>query len=219
MPRANSFLNQLTATDVVALLLGARTLRVGQGQITSLIVALLDDARMIGGRTNTGIPRTGAHLSCWMACLGYLIFLEQVGKCFQIKNWKRKRGETDIETALRMHTDLTKGQRAAVFALRCALAHGYNLSNPNHRQETKNQRFILTENANNPLLKLRTRKWDGKPANRNKRTFTTLNIIKLENLCEEIYRDLIAAHNAQNLRLRTRLKPKDAFLTYMMHSH
>jgi hypothetical protein len=220
MPQAKKFdINKLDSNDTIDLILGTKLLRTDHGKINSLVVALLNDSRMIGGRNTVGSPNPGVNHACWMACLGYLIFLEQIGKCFQAKNWKRKRGEKDIETILRMYTHLSKGQREAIYALRCALAHGYNLTNPNQKQQTKNQRFILKGDNSSPLIKLRTRKWDGNPSNANKNTFTAINIVKLENLCEEVYCKLVAQHQAHKLKLRPGLKPKDVFLTYMMHSY
>jgi hypothetical protein len=92
--------------------------------------AVLRDARGITKRD----PDTGrldpevkhGHLGSWLGALGYMVLLDQIGRCFKPKRDAPEQGPPMVK-ALKHFSGLTDEKTCAIFALRCAFAHDYGL--------------------------------------------------------------------------------------------
>lgn len=176
--------------------------------------AAVQEARLLTGRDlKSGlVHRPTATL--WSGSLVYLILLEQVGESLyplgargRLKSTpghKPSWRETDVEKAIRQFAPhrTTPAQRGVMFALRCALAHDFGLfSQGTSRSGYRYRRvFRLDDDPQGKLVTWPARPWSGKVLDATRATATTVNLVVLGNLAEEVVRGVRAHSNSVTLR-------------------
>ncbi|MBC9934412.1 hypothetical protein [Chitinophaga qingshengii] len=187
-------MNKLTPEQIINLhLFGVRP--IGNQEYFSALIAGIRDARKFTGRNiETGqIEIYDNNVNgCWLGAIGYLILLDQIGKCFKPStisiNFQSK--TASIVRTLQYFSDLQDSERYCIYALRCALAHDYGLYNINGREPALTHHFLLRANSTTPLIELPKDQWDGKISTRNPENCTTVNLLALGDLVENIFESL-----------------------------
>jgi hypothetical protein len=127
-------------------------------------VAALRDAREDSGREpNTGAiidePRTG-H---WLGAVGYLILLDQIGKCFAPAGITASHGSEQpsiLRCLGKWAPHIRHDEACAIYALRNALAHDYSLFNKNANNPEFQHLFTL-DRSTGSVVRLPRRPWPG----------------------------------------------------------
>jgi len=123
-----------------------------------------------------------------------LILLEQIGKSLRPSGRRAKlKKEKPLETALRHFagSSTTVQQRKVLYALRCAFAHEYGLFNRGYDREKVYRRvFRLDDNPLAPLIKWPARPWSGDYKLANSTASTTVGIVAVGNICEEVVKSV-----------------------------
>ncbi len=196
----------------------------------SAFVAGLGDARLATGRDHdTGEKLTGQVHSCWLGAIGYLILLDQIGKCFKPKGITPCEGKPP-EKALMHFANLPAEDVYALYALRCALAHDYGLSNVAQasKDATKTARdaakythaFALVSDAHTPLMTIPIERWDGVYKTIAPDNQTVINVEALGDLIEEVVAKILAMSASDELEIilpggEDELKGRYSFLHYV----
>lgn len=146
--------------------------------------ALREARQMTSRDPDSGQKREGVKGS-WLGAVGYLILLDQIGKCFKPKNVLRAAG-TSIEQALQHFTQLTTLEIKALYALRCAFAHDYSLQNISRKDPTLTHRFAVRVGGTAKVVSLPSKPWNGDLKTVGTETQTTVSLEALGDLVEEI---------------------------------
>ena len=167
-------------------------------------VAALRDARKFTKRhQDTGVKLTddtcGNHGS-WLGAIGYLVLLDQIGKCFKPKNVAAI-GDNSISKALKYFTTLPHDQIDALYALRNAFAHDYALYNINNARPTYTHHFTVVQSPTQAIVIPPQIPWDGIPANRTAANLTIVNLEALGDTTEIICGALLTHVNNNNLEV------------------
>ena len=173
----------------------------GEWRIASALVRALGNVRKETGRDTNGDKVTGQDHGSWLGTLGYMAILDQIGKCFIPRNRVPLDNLNTIQKALRYFTRLGHHRINAIYALRCAFTHDFSLYNQNRKDTTLQHRFLVTQGTKPPLVKLPKVPWDGDILNRNHQDQTVINLEKLGDLVEDMYRRLIRLHKRQRLEI------------------
>jgi hypothetical protein len=172
-------------------------------QRKSSLMGNLRDARGVAGRDlDTGcLPAGARNAGGWMAAIGYLILLDQIGTCFAHSGLRRSPREQSFSFALRCFTGLQPEQIDALYAARCALAHDYSLVNPSPNPALRHI-FNYTESRTEPLVKPPTRPWDGDYASTTDWSeVTVVNLWAVGDVVEEVVATLRDLHSKDDLEL------------------
>jgi hypothetical protein len=156
----------------------------------SSLVALLADARGAAQRDQTtGDVLPGSESMSWLGAVGYLILLDQIGKCFKpVTN-----PATDAEPIIRALRNFSSVQDhltlQALYALRNALAHDYALFNANANDPARRRAFNFCVGIAGPVVQLPTTPWGGSydattPVPDDQ--ITVVNIRKVGDVAEEV---------------------------------
>jgi hypothetical protein len=169
----------------------------GGVQVFSGFAGALRDARRVTGRD----PATGAVVEpalcgSWLGVLGYLILLDQIGHSLGLAGSKTRRG--DLRVALHEFSKLPAPEVAALYALRCALAHDYSLLNKNYKRPELNHNFTLSSSHTSPLVSLPATPWDGDLDHR-AGARTTVNLWGVGDLVESVVQRIFDAAIAGDL--------------------
>jgi hypothetical protein len=155
------------------------------------MTAVLRDARRDSGRSqDTGRVVCESDTGHWLGAVGYLVLLDQIGKCFRDDDtvaasnppWKAAVQRCLVHWA----PEVPAAQVHALYALRNALAHDYSLFNSS-RDPNLRHHFTLHRSATGPIVQLPQVPWDGKfdtPPSRQSATWVSLRL--LGELAEEI---------------------------------
>lgn len=156
------------------------------------LVAVLRDARGATGRHIDALdPGPPERPASWLGALGYLIFLEHVGRCLRPKSALPMKVEPLVK-ALSFFTVLGEREAFALYALRCGFAHSYSLWN-RPRRGTPERRALLTHHfkllveGGGPVVALGTQLWDGNPPSRGPLNWTTVDLWALGDLAEDVF--------------------------------
>jgi hypothetical protein len=108
---------------------------------------------------------------------------------------------------------LTEQDRHLLYALRCAFAHEYGLSNEgkgNKHAALRRHQFQLHEAGERKLAVYPVRQWNGRHGRRaNSKTGTTkVNLTEVGNLVEDVVATVEAGARSGNLRLIQGLTPR-----------
>jgi len=182
--------------------------------VSCFVAALRDAGFCLGRDLKTGLRVSAQHdLASWPGTFVYLVLLEQIGKTLRPKGGrdlppkagKKLSDEHPLERALRQFAagNVTLTQRKALYALRCALAHEYGLFNAS-KSPDYNRHFTLTDSG--PMFLRPKVKWNGSYSNPNLGSATTVNVIKVADMAEEVVRSVRAHSNQMTLRSRVSLK-------------
>lgn len=102
----------------------------------------------------------------WIGAIGYLCFLDQLGGALRRRD-RTPTAANDLETALELFADLAASDRAALYALRCSLAHDYSLANladnvgAGRRHLYRHHFQLWPARQREELVTLPTEPWDG----------------------------------------------------------
>ena len=152
----------------------------------------LIEARHAANRREDGSKIPNIKHGGWLAAIGYFALLEQIGNCFKPKKTKvRVHGnENGIKKALKYFSKLNIPEINALYALRCAFAHDFSLSNIKTLTSKTTHHFRITEGSGTPLVMFPKEPWDGSYQNINSETTTTVNLELFGDLVEELIADL-----------------------------
>jgi hypothetical protein len=157
-------------------------------EYTSCFIAAVRDARQDAGRhPDTGTVIDAARTGHWLGAVGYLILLDQIGKCFSPKG--QAATPTNSPSIVRCLANwaphVPPDEAGAIYALRNALAHDYGLFNPN-ANELKHQHLFALSNSTGPMVRLPMRPWDGDYLNAADECRTTVSLREVGSLVEAI---------------------------------
>lgn len=162
--------------------------QVGPGyRYISGFLACLGDARSVSGRdANSGEVLDERRTGSWLGAVGYLILLDQLGKCFRPAGRGGTTESNAIELALlNWATEVDEADRRVIYALRNALAHDYSLFN--RRESSSPYDFFFTLNRDPENLVVRAeRPWNRDYMNHDLRATTVVSLRALGDLVELI---------------------------------
>jgi hypothetical protein len=128
----------------------------------SSLIALLADARGAAQRDQTtGDVVVGSESTSWLGAVGYLILLDQIGKCFKPLDNPATDAEPIIRALRNFSTIQDNPTLQALYALRNALAHDYALFNPNKYDPARCHAFNFCVGTAGPVVRLPVKRWDG----------------------------------------------------------
>ncbi len=161
----------------------------------------LKEAREASGRKpETGEKILGVSHGSWLAAIGYMSLVDQIGTCFKPKASALENGNS-IRCALKYFTSLSDDEIDALYALRCAFAHDYSLYNINKSRPNLTHCFKVNANANDPLVRLPPMPWDGDYQNKSKNNHTQINLQAFGDLVESICTKLFNLANNDDLEV------------------
>lgn len=165
-------------------------------------IKVLQEARKLTGRDITSGLKNTISLDeneSWLGVTGYMILLDQIGKCFKPKGLQVEKGNA-IQKALKYFSNLESNRIDAIYALRCAFAHDFSLANQNDDPSLRH-RFLISTNKVHPLVSLPVKQWSGKYYHSQYEDVTIININLLCDLVEEIYTMLLKLVREDNLEI------------------
>lgn len=172
----------------------------GEGHMASALMRALSSIRKETGRDKNGLKILGEDHGSWLGAIGYMVILDQIGNCFRPRTRPTFHNLSSIQKALRYFTRLGHRKINAIYALRCALAHDYSLCNY-HKDQSLQHRFVVTQGEKPLLVRLPRAPWDGDILKKDRRNVTVVNIEKLGDLVETVYRRLIDLHKHNGLEI------------------
>jgi hypothetical protein len=178
---------------------------IGGGDFTrrSSFAAAITDARNVSGRD----PLTGEVLRpegtlAWIGAVAWLCFLDQVGVALTRTDIsqgqssrladRHGRQEDSFRSGLVLFAGLDDDAIAALWALRCSLAHTYSLMNHHDRRSDLCHRFLLLSDRRFALVH--------RAAGQD--VITIVNLWALGDLGESVRSSIEAANAAGTLRIR-----------------
>jgi hypothetical protein len=173
--------------------------------------AALRDARCLVGRDIDSGERIEKNLPLALLAgtVVYLVLLEQIGKSLSPKSGRDIKGESEIERAIRQFSPkgATKLERQVLYALRCAIAHDYGLMNWTGSKNAKKQAaltrlFALDDRPGTSLFRRPAQRWSGKVRDASLRTSTTVSLVAVADLAEEVVKSVRIHSNKTTLRSR-----------------
>ena len=161
----------------------------------------LKEARGVSGRN----PETGEKIpdrshASWLAAIGYMALLDQVGSCFKPKSSPGESGNS-ISRALKYFSTLSQEKIEALYALRCAFAHDYSLYNINQRNPSLTHCFKVFGNNSSPIVSLPGTPWNGDYQNKNSNNQTLVNLEAFGDLVESVCSNLFNLANSDQLEV------------------
>lgn len=142
--------------------------------------------------------------AAWLAAVGVLCFLDEVGGAVHSTASSDASGPTDVEKALAHFTDVSPDDAVVLYALRCAFAHHYSLVNvgEGRRAEMLHHAFVL---ENDPrlewLVQMPATRWDGKDMLDLREKQTKVNLAQLFVVASTVRARVIELHDQGNLSL------------------
>jgi len=129
----------------------------------------------------------------WLGAVGYMILLDQVGKCFKPVRRLRSTLPNTIEVCLGYWASdqVSHEERCALYALRNALAHDYSLFNWNSRAQY--QHLFTLDRHPTRLVAPAAREWSGDLADRSPECTTVVSLRAFGDLAERVVAALLAA--------------------------
>ena len=142
----------------------------------------------------------------WLAAIGDLVFLDQIGTALTRSDYDDIEHEWPIsspERALERFSDLAERERAALYALRNALAHDFSLVNKSKSRDTERRdqlqhAFVLHHETQRPLIEFPSEPWDGNPLDINE---THVHLGLLAELTAGVEAHIHACYDQGTLRL------------------
>lgn len=189
----------------------------------------LGDARILTGRDENGLfiennvlenGKTFLNQYSFIGLINYLLILDLIGEVFKLKKSKSNiENQPKIYKALKQFTSLKDKDIYTINALRNSLAHNYGLvnipDNINKHKGTSLHKFILLNSDDSELIKYPEIEWkivvseDDKENQSKKINFkdkdekssTKVSPIKLQELVEEVYQNLLNELTNNNVEL------------------
>jgi hypothetical protein len=174
----------------------------------STFSAVVRDAREVTGRhLDTGEVENDARAGNWLGAVAYLIFLDQIGDCFEPDPILRPPAENTaaiVRALTYFEPSLSDDDILAIYALRCALIHDYSLVNigRGRRADRLHHRFVLVNSASLPLVERPPVAWDGELGSSTYRMQTTVNARRVGDVGENVLKLVQRVHADRRLRIR-----------------
>lgn len=164
--------------------------------------AAVREARLVTGRG----PRSGKlgpqdTATLWSGTVIYLILLEQIGKSLRPAGGRAvNRTEQPLEKAVRQFGPraVTLRQRQVLYALRCAFAHEFGLFNKGRGPYLRV--FRLDDSRSGPLVRWPAQPWNGRYQDAHPKCSTTVNLVRVGDLVEEVVRSVRLRSSTLTLR-------------------
>jgi hypothetical protein len=149
------------------------------------------EARALTGRDATGALTGEGTRTLWGGTLIYLALLEQIGHSLRPLRGRTIRKEPTIEKAIRQFAPraATQRQRQVLYALRCAFAHEFGLFNDKAKVPYR-RAFRVDDTPGGPLVIPPRRTWSGKLADLTSATQTTVYLVTVGDLAEDVVRSV-----------------------------
>lgn len=197
----------------------------------SCLMLVLGDARILTGRDENGnfikdnvLSNGKSFLSqySFIGLINYLLVLDLIGEVFKLKECKYDlKNQPKIYKALKQFSSSLKDKDKDIYtinALRNSLTHNYGLINiPNKSKyyDSSLHKFSLLNSENSELIKYPETKWEiVKPEHNDEKSLTKINFkdkdeksstkvspIKLQELVEEVYQNLLNELTNNNVKL------------------
>jgi hypothetical protein len=166
----------------------------------------LIEARHAAYRREDGTKLPNLKHGGWLAAIGYFALLEQIGNCFRPKETlvKVHGNENGIKKALKFFSNLSKEEIDALYALRCAFAHDFSLSNLKVEGAKRLHHFRVTEGTVTPLVLFPQASWDGSYQDIKPETITTVNLELFGDMVEELISRLMEMAQKDRLTIALR---------------
>ena len=166
----------------------------------SCLILALHDARKIAARDiNGNIPgnilendQSMLNPYSFIGVINYLLILDLIGEVFCLKTFSTT-STNNIYKALKQFSNSKDNDISTIIALRNSLAHNYGLVNipvDSKENASKRHKFILINSKTNDLIKYQTL-WDGNYSDKSDDSSTQISIIKLQDLIETVYNNLV----------------------------
>jgi hypothetical protein len=169
--------------------------------LLSSFAAALRDARMVTGRdVSTGEVGDPNRCGSWLGALGYMVLLDQIGKSFKPVGVPVSKERQAFIRALHYFSRIEDALEVdALYALRCAFAHDFSLSNAAKPRFTHH--FLVGANHYDPLVVLPKQRWDGNRTTKRADTRTYVNLWALGNEVEASCKRLFDLANTDQLEI------------------
>jgi hypothetical protein len=163
----------------------------------------LMEARHAAYRREDGTKMPNLKHGGWLAAIGYFALLEQIGNCFRPKETDIQvhGNENGIKKALKLFSRLSKEEIDALYALRCAFAHDFSLSNVKAEGSKHLHHFRVTEGTVTPLVLFPKEEWDGSYQDIKPETTTTVNLELFGDMVEELISRLMEMSQKDRLTI------------------
>jgi hypothetical protein len=187
--------------------------------VSTFVLALREARSCLGRDIDSGRSSSGTPTHLWAGSVVYLVLLEQIGESLRPKGSRDVNREKKLERAIRQFTPgrTTPYQRNALYALRCAFAHEFGLFNINHSSQSYQHVFRLDDDPTCPIVKRPARRWSGDYNDTGIAMSTTVGLIALGDLTEEVVRS-VRTHSNQTT-LRSRLAPGELQRRFSVFIH
>lgn len=189
------------------------------GPVSTFVLALREARSCLGRDVDSGRPGSGTPIHLWAGSVVYLVLLEQIGKSLRPKGSRDVQGEWELERAIRQFAPnrTTPYQRNTLYALRCAFAHEFGLFNIRRNRPSYQHLFRLDDDPTCSLVKRPARRWSGDYNDTGIAVSTTVGLIALGDLTEEVVRS-VRTHSNQTT-LRSRLAPGELQRRFSVFIH
>lgn len=183
--------------------------------------AVVGDARVVARRDENGVSLPGdGSAAKWAAALLYLAMIDQAGAAFTLMSPTPSEGVGKrFDRALQQFAPALTGpantsKRRALYALRNSFAHSYSVANRDASASAGNHHHFLLrwerDINRHPLVVLPPTPWDGdyakvklvNPTAKDPQP-TQINLYAVEQLGEEIWRNIQRHAHARRLYLQT----------------
>lgn len=179
-----------------------------EAHVVSCLIAALRDARRTSGRFEDSgklDPSRASQMDCWLGALGYLVMLEQIGKCYRRSGGALNGNHPAFVKALMSFApELSGDESYALWALRSSFAHNYGLINNKRKDDPRLiHHFMLdaTLDSNTPVVRIPATRWDGQLTHLRKANATWVDLRALGDLAENVYQQLVHAHEEGSLEI------------------
>jgi hypothetical protein len=145
--------------------------------------------------------------------INYLIFLEQIGSAFELKQSSSTSSNKGLIYALSVFSSLGTEESKCILSLRNSLAHRFGLateSKPKHNIPMKFSINLVDQDER--IVLIPESKWDGKFEDKSDSSLTTVYLISLLNLIESIYKNVIEENAMENINLK--ISREEVFARY-----
>ena len=172
--------------------------------IFSGLMAALRDARKVTGRNQDSGEKIEkdncGYVGSWLGNIGYLVLLDQIGRCFKPKSVATIL-DRPLIVALLYFGGVSLTQAEAIYALRCSLAHDFGTFNTNNKRPSLTHFFTLHIGASPAVVTLPRKPWDGDILNLNSDNVTYVSLEALGDLVERLYHTLLELSTTDDLEI------------------